>query len=337
MLRTIQFLSLLLLGTTATLYGTQVVAQEVSPTGLDRWDSTNEVLFYGDGSPNQLVRAYVGFHQRGADIDIFKDFAGIQEVYVDSLTAGPDGTTLIAAILNFGDHKVQALVLTYDSSGRLLKTWDPAPQYVRHIAYSDDDGAIFVLGDRDVPDGPNAPDYPLLVEYNRDGRVLKNMIPASTLKDAGDSFNQGGETGQPMLRVTKDHIYFYAPTNREAVMCDRNGVVLAYRSISDIVDEISTKDGYHLAQIHNVDFSEDGDIVLELLLGNNSDDSMLELVRINIKTGEAAPVHKTFKNGRLSFIGLKDGQYLYLADGKTLYIQSAEAQEPVPLDTKRID
>lgn len=105
-----------------------------------------------------------------------------------------------------------------------------------------------------------------------------------------------------------------------------------------MLDKISTKDGYHLAQIHNVDFSEDGDIVLELLVGNsNSFDSMLELVRINIKTGEAAPVHKTFKNGRLWFIGLKDGQYLYLEDGKTLYIQSAEAQEPVPLHTKPIE
>jgi hypothetical protein len=170
------------------------------------------------------------------------------------------------------------------------------------------------------------------------GVCLKNLIPASTLKDAGDSFNQSGDTGQPALRVTKNHIYFYAPTNREAVMCDRHGVVLAYGSIIDIVDKISTEHDYQLAQIHHVDFIDDGDIVLELLLGNStSQDSMLELVRINIKTGGAAPVHKTFKNGRLWFIGLKDAQYLYIADSRTLYIQSAGAPEPVPLDTKRID
>jgi len=65
------------------------------------------------------------------------------------------------------------------------------------------------------------------------------------------SFNQSGQTGDPALRVTKDHIYFYAPANREAVMCDRyGGAVLAYRSISDIVDKIiSMEDGYRLAQI----------------------------------------------------------------------------------------
>jgi hypothetical protein len=339
MLRTIHLFSLLLLGIWGTVYGSQAVAQAVNPTGLDRWDSTNEVLFYGDGSPDQLVRAYAGGHQRGADIDIFKDFAGIQEDYVDSLTAGPDGTTLIAAILNFGGHNIRRVVLTYDSSGQLLKTWEPVPQYAEVIAYSKDDDAIFVLGDRYVPDGPDAPDYPLLVEYNRDGRVLKNMVPASTLKERGDSLSGGSQTGEPALRVTKDHIYFYTPANREAVMCDRNGVILGYRSISDVMDKIiSAEDGYQLAQIHHVDFTDDGDIVLELLLGNStSQDSMLELVRISIKTGDAAPVHKTLKNGRLRFIGVNDGQYLYIADGKTLYIQSAGTQEPVPLEVKRID
>jgi hypothetical protein len=247
MLRTIHFFSLLLLGTGGTVYGSQAVAQVVNPTGLDRWDSTNEVLFYGDGSPDRLVRAYAGGHQRGADIDIFKDFAGIQEDYVDSLTAGPDGTTLIAAILNFGGHNIRRAVLTYDSSGQLLKTWEPVLQYAEVVAYSKDDDAIFVLGDRYVPDGPDAPDYPLLVEYNRDGRVLKNMIPASTLKDAGNSFSGSGQTGEPALRVTKDHIYFYAPANREAVMCDRNGVILTYRSIGDIVDKIISTEAVSLA------------------------------------------------------------------------------------------
>jgi hypothetical protein len=340
MLRAVQFFPLLLLGTGAILYSPQDVAQTVNCNGLEEWDSTNQVLFCGDGSPDSLVRTYMDAHQRGTDINIFKDFAGIQKTYVDSLTAGPEGTTLIAATLTFGDKDVRALVLTYGPSGELLQTWDPAPQYADVIAYSKDDDAIFVLGDRDVPDGPDPPDFPLLVEYRRDGRVLKNMIPASTLKDRG-SFNQNGEIGQPALRVTKNHIYFYAPTNREVVMCDRNGTIIEHRSINEIVDKISTEDGYHLVQTHRVDFSDDGDIVLELLLANDSiDKSGFEVVRINIKTGEAVPVRKALSNHNNApfwFIGLKDGQYLYLADRKNLYIQSSAAQEPVPPDTKQID
>ena len=125
------------------------------------------------------------------------------------------------------------------------------------IAYSNDDDAVFVLGERNLPNGPYAPNYPLLVEYSRDGRALKVMIPAGALKDGGDSFHQGGEHGEPVLRVTKNQIYFYAPTNREAVVTDRNGVVLADRSISDIVEKISVEDGYHLVQIHALDSMEE--------------------------------------------------------------------------------
>ena len=206
MLRGIRLFSLLLLGPGVTLYSAQAVAQALNPTGLAEWDSTNQVLFFDGGSPGSPTRGYTDTHHRGADINIFKDFPGLQEFYGTSLTAGPEGTTLFATILNFGGHNIRSVVLTYDSSGQLLKTWEPVPQYWEVIAYSKDDDAIFVLGDRYVPDGRDAPDYPLLVEYNRDGRVLKNMIPVSTLKDAGDSFNQSGQTGEPALRVTKDHI-----------------------------------------------------------------------------------------------------------------------------------
>ena len=76
-------LSPLFLVAVATLLNTQVAAQELQPTGLPQWDSTNQVLFFGHGSPGCVVRAYQNGHQRGADIDISKDFLGIQECYVD--------------------------------------------------------------------------------------------------------------------------------------------------------------------------------------------------------------------------------------------------------------
>ena len=241
---------LILLGILTTICVPRAVAQAVDPTGLPAWDSTNQVLFFGYGvEPAGLVRGYVDAQQRGADIDMSKEFPGLQEVVVDGLTAGPDDATMIATILEYEGRHVRRAILTYRSLGRLLRTWDPAPQSAEAIAYSKDDDAVFVLGDRDIPDDPNAPNYPLVVEYSREGQVLKTMVPANTLQDRRDSFWQGGEIGQPVLRITRDRIYFYAPTNREVVACDRNGVVLAYRSISDIVEKISTRDGNHLVQI----------------------------------------------------------------------------------------
>ena len=182
--RTNPLIPLLLLASVATLLSAHAAAQEVRPNGLSEWDSTNQVLFFGNGSAGCVVRAYVDGHQRGADIEMLKDFPGIQECYIETSTAGPDGTTLIATILNFGNGNIQQPILTYDSSGKLVKSWDPAPQYVESIAYSEDDDAIFILGGRDLPNGPYAPNYPLLVEYSRDGRVLKGMVPAGALKNA---------------------------------------------------------------------------------------------------------------------------------------------------------
>src|SRR5580704_12498056 len=223
-----RFTSLLFLTIGVTLYSFKVSAQTLSSKGWPVWDSTNQVLFFTSSTPGSVVRAYVDSHQRGADIDIFKDFPGVQEVYADSITAGPDGSTLIDAILEFGGRNVRELILTYDSAGQLVKSWDPAPQYVEVIAYSKDDDAVFVLGGRDLPPGPYVHNYPLLIEYSRDGRVLKAMVPGNILKDFNGSFHRGSEVGQPLLKVTKDRIYFYAPKNHEVVMCDRDGTALAY-------------------------------------------------------------------------------------------------------------
>jgi hypothetical protein len=85
-------------------------------------------------------------------------------------------------------------------------------------------------------------------------------------------------------------------------------------------------------QIHQVDFSDDDNIVVELLLTNDWAYE-LDVFRINIKTGKATSVHKAFNGTGLSFIGVKDGQYLYVERDRSLYIQSDESLEPIPFTT----
>jgi hypothetical protein len=337
MLRAIRIVSLLLLGTGMTLLSTQAGAQALNSAGV-RWDSTNQVLFFEPGPRGLVVRPSADGNGRSAEIDIFKDFAGLQDVHVDGVTAGPESMTIIAATLSFRNQTAQSIVLTYDSSGQLLKTWDTMSQQVEAIAYSRDDDAVFALGAGGVPKGPDAPVDPLLVEYSRDGRVLKSLIPAGVLREGADSLTAGSQVGEPALRITKDRIYLYAPKNREALIIERTKVGSAYLDISEIVTDLSTEDGYHLVQTHQVDFSDDGDIVLELLLGNdNSHSYALDVVRVNIESGEAASVHKSFNDARLWFVGIEIGKYLYLADGKNLFVQTSAAREPAPLDAKQID
>jgi hypothetical protein len=321
----------MLMGMAMMICAVQAAAQALDPplSGLSYWDSTNQALFSREGlsSPGFVVRGYEGTHQRSADINVSKDFPDAREVYIDSLTAGPAGTTLIATTLNFGNRNVRRAILTYDSGGHLLKTWLP-PQSADAIAYSKDDHAVFVLGDHYTPEDPNGLNYPLLLKYDLEDRVLKSMIPVSTLIDRGDSFHQNGETGEPALRVTKDRIYVYV--NREVVICNPDGDVLKHRSISDVIEKISREDGYHLVQIHAIDFTDDGNIVLELLLANDRGYE-LGVFRINLETGEATSLHKGFNGTPLFFVGMKGSQCLYLWLGRDLYVQVDDALEPVPL------
>lgn len=71
MLRPPDLLPLLLLATGAALFNTPAFAQAIYPTGLPDWDSTDKVLFFGHGTPEQPVRSYSDERQRGADINIF--------------------------------------------------------------------------------------------------------------------------------------------------------------------------------------------------------------------------------------------------------------------------
>ena len=73
------------------LPGTPAAAQELKSSGLPRWDSTNQILFFDSCSMGGVVRDLRGRPQRGADIDVTKDFPGLQDCYVERSTAGPDG------------------------------------------------------------------------------------------------------------------------------------------------------------------------------------------------------------------------------------------------------
>ena len=321
----------LLLGIATVLCSAPSEAQSVD-LGWTHWDSSNQVLFSEPQGNGLVFRAYPG--RLSQNIDIFKNFAGLQRVYIESVTAGPDGSVLISAVLSMRDQEPKALILTYSDSGELLSRWEPTQQSPDLIRYASDDDALFVLGDSDLPE--DVVNYPLLVEYSRDGRILKKLIPASTIQDGGDSLSPSSTNGELALRVTKDRIYLYAPRNREVLICDRSGQVLTSRSISAAVDRLSLANDYHLEQTHKVDFTEDGDIVLELLLENTVAHSyMMEVVRVNAKTGEATVVRQD-PNGGLWFIGMRNDQYMYVKAGQHLYIRANATQEPVSLSEETV-
>jgi hypothetical protein len=164
-----------------------------------RWDAAHGVLFLGKdvvlrktGPP---LRSYSSDgSQRGADINLFKDFPDLEKAKVDDFAAGPAGTTVIAAELIYSPRLVNRSLLTYDLAGALRSAVDIAPYWAEAIA-TDEEGNIFVLGEsEDEREGD--PPYPLLIEYDPSGNILARAIYSNVFKDGSDAiqfFGRGEE------------------------------------------------------------------------------------------------------------------------------------------------
>ena len=161
---------------------------------LTRWDGTHKVLFFGAGiipTKERPIHAYANGIQRGSDIEIFKDFPGIEQVIVDDISAGPNGSTVIAGVLQFGSGNNRDVILTYDSSGALRSTRDPKPCWNVAVV-ADDNSNVFALGSRSDENERNAR-YPLLTRYTPDGGVADQGLYSTNFQR---------RVGMPLMTTT---------------------------------------------------------------------------------------------------------------------------------------
>src|SRR5271169_6226038 len=145
--------NLLLILAVAIMMAIGCQSQQIPPDLLlrsTRWDGTHKVLFFGGGviaTKETPIRAYANGMQRGSDIEILKDFADIEHVIVNDISAGPNGSTVIAGVLQFKSGIIRDVILTYESSGALRAIWATEPYYNVAVV-ADDYGNVFALGIR---------------------------------------------------------------------------------------------------------------------------------------------------------------------------------------------
>lgn len=217
-----------------------------------RWDGTRGVVIVGTDvvkSTFPPIRSYTHTgERRGAEINIFKDFPGLDHAVVEDAAAGPYETTVLAAVLNFGNNQLRHVILTYAGDGTLKSIVDTAPYFTQAIAV-DDDGTIITIANR--MDGSKAASpYPLLLTYSPSGELLHQAFPSSEL-NGGDL--GVGPDGQSVARVAlvDGQVRFYAPVARQIVTCTRDGNVvqkidlrpiLAQAKVDDKMDRITIDD-----------------------------------------------------------------------------------------------
>lgn len=235
---------------------------------VHRWDPTYGVLFFRRNflleKSSPPLRSYnEDGSQRGADINLFKDFPSAEKAGVNDFAAGPAGTTLIAATINYGLRHIKNVILTYDSTGNLRTAIDVHD--VEAIT-TDEQGNLYVLGEGNDP-GPSKPPNPLLVEFDPTGRVIGRFLDSSTFKtgsDALDDFGPADEMVNASVMVSDGKLFIYAPSERQFLMCSPDGKILRRSWLEDVAMKIGQADKVNRAAISDVAFVDDNHVVLSV-------------------------------------------------------------------------
>ncbi|MGA9391923.1 MAG: hypothetical protein WBV69_15930 [Candidatus Sulfotelmatobacter sp.] len=258
-----------------TIASTMVVAQ-FSPgvfsgaesSLLHRWDPTHGVLFFRRSFLLQktsppLRSYYEDGSQRGAEIDLFKDFPDAEKASVSDFAAGPAGTTVIASELIYDRGHGKNVILTYDWTGNLLRAL--AIDSAEAIT-TDEQGDIYVLGQGNDPN-PGNPPNPLLVEFDPSGRVIGRFLDSSTFKtgsDAIEDFGPGDEMVSASVMVSDEKLYIYAPSERQVLVCSLDGRILRRAALEDVGVKIARADKVNRAAISDVAFVDENHVALYL-------------------------------------------------------------------------
>lgn len=294
-----------------------------------RWDAAHGVLFLGKNfllrKTGPLLRAFNEDGSRyGADIDLFKDFPGLVHAHVDDFAAGPAGTTLIAALLNYGSRHLKNVILTYDSHGNLRSMIETAP-YAADAITTDDRGDIFVLGER-IDEHEGDPPYPLLIEYDSSGRVIGSFLRSDAFKTGTDAirdFGPGDELVSPSLALLDGRFYVYAPSEHQLRVLSSDGRTLRRASLEDVATNIARTDNVNRAAISEVAFVDENHAVLYLTESVVPDEPGVRdysnlhaaVYLVDLATKQFKFILRGEAGANPAFVGVKDGQLLTVSAG----------------------
>ena len=181
--------------------------------GFLRWDDAmNEVVVYRDQHSRSEIPLEVYDVRTGAErtIDILQDFPQSSQVIVSNVAVGTDGTIVVACRSQTSNGgSLKELILSYGPSLTLDKIWDVAPYEPAAVAV-DEQGNVYSVGTR-YDEKTAGLSYPILVVYDSEGRVRKEMLPRSTFPSEVDPVRDTHQMGFVNIRVTDTGIFLYLP------------------------------------------------------------------------------------------------------------------------------
>jgi hypothetical protein len=209
------------------------------------------------------VRAYQDGAQRGSDIDVFKDFPGVEHFVIDDAAASVAGRTVLAVVLNFGNKSLRHVLLTYGSSGELLQIWDTEPYYVQAIA-ADQSGHVFAVENRLDDKGDNRSGYALFCEYDPNGQIVAQGLQSTVFLSGSRAINPGSDPGNASLMLKDGRFFLYAPFDKEVIVFQKDGKIIKRARLQTLLQKITKGDKVNHLRLIDLVFVDEHRVALDL-------------------------------------------------------------------------
>ncbi len=237
-------------------------------TDFFRWnDAMNEVVLYRDQASRSEIPLEVYDMRTGAKrtIDILKDFPQSSKVIIANVAVGADGTIVVVCRLQSSSGGLlKDLILSFGPSLTLDKIWDVAPYEPSAVAV-DEQGNVYSVGTR-YDEKTAGQSYPILVVYDSEGRVKKEMLPRSTFPSEVDPVRDTHQMGPVTLRVTDTRIFLYLPSVHDVLALDKDGKILKQVDAYEVYQRLTREEGYTNFFVREDYFSSLGDLWSGLIL-----------------------------------------------------------------------
>jgi hypothetical protein len=236
--------------------------------GFFRWDDAmNEVVVYRDQHSRSEIPLEVYDIRTGAKrtIDILKDFPQSSQVYVSNIAVANDGGIVVVCRLQSSSAgSIKELILSYGPSLTLDKIWDVAPYEPAAVAI-DEQGNVYSVGTR-YDEKTAGQSYPLLVVYDSEGRVEKEMLSRSTFPSDVDPVRDTHQMGFVTMRVTNTRIFLYLPSVHDALALDKDGKILKQVDAYEVYRQLTREKGYMSFFVRDDYFSSVGELWSGLII-----------------------------------------------------------------------
>jgi len=253
------------------LVGNVTPAGRIPLDGFMKWDEVrNEAIVYRHQLSRSQAEAPVEVFDlsTGAKrtLDILKDFPQASKAIVSDVAFGNGARIVVACRLKYpSSDRLKQLILTYEPSLTLEKIWDVAPYEPRQIAV-DGGGNVYSLGIRTIYDDGTHPQYGILVVYDSEGRVVREMLPRTMFPPEVDPAGASQELGTARIQLTDSRIFLYLPRVDCIIQLNKDGTILNRVGVREAFSRVAQEKGYSEFFVREDYFSSVGELWAGLIL-----------------------------------------------------------------------